>query len=53
MKAPGIDYYRGVKELFAELYQKYKLEPAACRGLNVCIERDIWKYSQNKKEIGL
>ena len=49
MKAPGVDYYRRVKELFAELYQKYNLEPAACCGLNVCIERDIWKFSQNRR----
>ncbi len=46
MKAPDVEYYRRVKELFAELYDKYDLEPAACCGLNVCIERDIWKYSQ-------
>jgi hypothetical protein len=45
MKAPGIDYYKRVKELFAELYVKYGLEPTASRGLNVCIERDIWNYA--------
>ena len=45
MKAPDIAYYRRVKELFAELYAKYRLKPAACCGLNVCIERDIWNYS--------
>lgn len=46
MRAPDLDFYRKVKELFAELYQTYKLEPAGCCGLNVCMERDIWKYSQ-------
>ncbi|MEL7610224.1 MAG: radical SAM protein [Bacillota bacterium] len=45
MSAPGIEYYRRVKELFAGLYQKYGLEPAQCCGLNVCMERDIWRYS--------
>jgi hypothetical protein len=42
MKTPGIDYYRRVKELFAELYATYGLKPVESRGLNVCIERDIW-----------
>ena len=49
MKAPGLDYYKRVKDLFAELYQKYGLEPAASCGLNVCIERDIWNYSCSAK----
>ncbi len=45
MQTPGIEYYKKVKNLFAELYQKYNLEPSRCRGLNVCIERDIWNYA--------
>ena len=45
MKAPDLFYYQRVKELFADLYQKYKLEPVENCGLNVCIERDIWNYS--------
>jgi hypothetical protein len=45
MKAPDIDYYRRVKELFAELYVRYGVEPTVSRGLNVCIERDIWNYA--------
>ena len=45
MQAPDIDYYRRVKELFAELYTKYKLEPVDSNGLNVCIEREIWNYA--------
>jgi len=45
MQAPEVDYYRRVKELFAELYVKHGLEPAPCRGLNVCIERDIWRWA--------
>lgn len=47
MQAPGVDFYRAVKELFAELYQKYNLEPAGCCGLNVCMERDIWRFSNH------
>ncbi|MGI6571532.1 MAG: radical SAM protein [Caldicoprobacterales bacterium] len=46
MQAPGVEYYQKVKDLFAELYQKYNLEPSGARGLNVCIERDIWNYSR-------
>lgn len=49
MKAPDIEYYRKVKELFAEIYCKYNLEPAKCSGLNVCIERDIWNYSKGRR----
>jgi hypothetical protein len=45
MTAPNIDFYRQVKELFAELYLKYNLEPTPCKGLNVCIERDIWNFA--------
>lgn len=45
MQTPDIEYYIKVKELFADLYQKYNLEPSVCQGLNVCIERDIWNYS--------
>jgi len=45
MKAPDVGYYRRVKEYFADLYMRYGLEPTASRGLNVCIERDIWNYA--------
>ena len=47
MKTPGIEEYRRVKELFAELYSKYGLVPPSSRGLNVCIERDIYQFSQS------
>jgi hypothetical protein len=46
MKAPNVDYYRRVKELFAELYTKYNLAPPPSRGLNVCIESDIRRYAE-------
>ena len=45
MKAPAVDYYKRVKDFFAELYTKHGLEPTDSRGLNVCIERDIWNYA--------
>ena len=48
MNTPDVSYYKRVKDLFAELYQKYNLEPSKSCGLNVCIERDIWNYSQLK-----
>ncbi|MDR2360395.1 MAG: hypothetical protein LBD85_03815 [Oscillospiraceae bacterium] len=43
MSAPELDYYRRVIDLFGELYERYNLEPAGCCGLNVCMEKDIWK----------
>ncbi|MDR0904700.1 MAG: hypothetical protein LBN00_00770, partial [Oscillospiraceae bacterium] len=43
MKAPERDYYRRVIDLFGELYARYGLEPAGVCGLNVCVERDIWR----------
>ncbi len=51
MKPPELDYYRKVKEIFADLYMKYDLEPAGCCGLNVCIEKDIWRFAQGKKKL--
>ncbi|GAB6010919.1 radical SAM protein [Viscerimonas tarda] len=46
MKAPSLDYFRRVKEMFAELYSKYELSPAGGCGLNVCVEKDIYNYSK-------
>lgn len=45
MKGADLEYFRKVKELLGELYLKYGLEPAGCCGLNVCIERDIWRQA--------
>ena len=45
MKPPELDYFREVKELLAELYVKYSLEPAGGCGLNVCVERDIYRWA--------
>ncbi|GHU78460.1 hypothetical protein FACS1894145_0430 [Bacteroidia bacterium] len=46
MAAPGLDYFRRVKEMLAELYNKYELIPPGGCGLNVCIEKDIYTYSK-------
>lgn len=45
MRPPELDYYRRAKEMLAELYMKYHLEPAGCCGLNVCVERDIYRWA--------
>lgn len=46
MTAPDADYFRAVKEMLAELYIQYELEPAGGCGLNVCVERDIWRWAK-------
>ena len=43
MKPASLEYFRKTKDMLAELYLKYDLEPAGCCGLNVCVERDIWR----------
>ena len=45
MRPPELDYYRRAKEMLAQLYVKYNLEPAGCCGLNVCVERDIYRWA--------
>jgi hypothetical protein len=45
MQAPGLDYYRRIREGFAGLYKKFKLEPPGGTGLNVCMCRDIYLSS--------
>jgi hypothetical protein len=45
--APSLDYFRRVKEMLAKLYCKYDLIPPGGCGLNVCIEHDIYEYSQH------
>ena len=48
MRPPELDYYRRVKEMLAQLYVKYNLEPAGGCGLNVCVERDIYRWATGK-----
>ncbi|MDR0575115.1 MAG: hypothetical protein LBG96_14035 [Tannerella sp.] len=45
MAAPDIDYFRRVKDLLAGLYVRHNLSPAGGCGLNVCIEKDIFRYA--------
>ncbi len=45
MKAPELDYYIAVTEIFSNAYKKYNIEPERCCGLNVCSERDIWRLA--------
>ncbi len=45
MKAPELDYYIAVTEIFSNAYKKYSIEPERCCGLNVCSERDIWRLA--------
>ena len=47
MKAPDLDYFRRVKEMLAELYNKYELTPAGGCGLNVCVEKDVYVYANS------
>ncbi|HRT81652.1 MAG TPA: radical SAM protein [Oscillospiraceae bacterium] len=49
MTPPGLDYFRAVKEMLAELYLKYGLEPPGACGLNVCVERDIYSWATKTK----
>jgi uncharacterized Fe-S cluster-containing radical SAM superfamily protein len=51
MSAPELDYYRRVIDLFSELYDRYRLEPAGCCGLNVCMEKDIWSLNNTGNNI--
>jgi len=48
MKPPELEYYRRVKEFFGELYEKFALEPAGGCGLNVCVERDIRRWTRER-----
>ena len=45
MRPASLDYFRKTKDMLAELYLKYGLEPAGCCGLNVCVERDVWRQA--------
>jgi len=43
-QAPGLDYYRKVKEGLADIYVKYGIEPPGGIGFNVCLCRDTWNH---------
>ena len=42
--APGLDYYRQVRDRIAELYVRYDIEPPGGAGFNVCLCRDTWNH---------
>ena len=43
-KAPGLDYYRQVRDRIAELYVRYDIQPPGGTGFNVCLCRDTWNH---------
>jgi len=43
-KAPGLDYYRHVRDGIAEIFYKYKIHPPGGTGFNVCLCRDAWNH---------
>jgi hypothetical protein len=45
-EAPGLDYYRKIRNGIAEIFGKYKIEPPGGFGFNVCICRDIRNNSK-------
>lgn len=46
MQAPGLRFYRQVKNGLAGIYAKYGIEPPGGKGLNVCMCRDSWLHRQ-------
>ncbi len=47
MQAPPLEFYRAIKNGFAEIYRKYRLVPPGGCGLNVCFCRDIYLNTAN------
>jgi hypothetical protein len=45
-KAPGLDFYRRLKENLADIYIKYNCEPPGNEGFNVCLCRDVWNHRE-------
>lgn len=43
-QAPGLEYYRKIKEGLADIYVRYDIEPPGGLGLNVCLCRDAWNH---------
>jgi hypothetical protein len=43
-RAPGLEYYRRVKEGLADMYEKYGIKPPGGAGFNVDIDKDIWNH---------
>jgi len=47
-EAPGLPYYRQVRDGLAEIYERHQCEPPGSTGFNVCLCRDTWN---NRNEI--
>jgi hypothetical protein len=43
-KAPGLEYYRRVRDGIAEIFYKYNIQPPGGTGFNVCLCRDAWNH---------
>jgi len=43
-RAPGLSYYRQIRDGLAMIYDKYECEPPGRIGFNVCLCRDAWKH---------
>ncbi len=43
-EAPGLDYYRRVRDRVSDLYEKYDIEPPGGAGFHVCLCRDLWNH---------
>lgn len=44
IEAPGLRYYRQLRDGLAEIYEKYECEPPGRVGFNVCLCRDAWNH---------
>jgi hypothetical protein len=44
-RPPGLDYYRRVRDGFARLYDRYRLQPpGVTAGAHVSMCRDVWEH---------
>lgn len=43
-QAPGLSYYRQLRDGLAMIYDKYECEPPGRIGFNVCLCRDAWNH---------
>lgn len=51
-RAPGLDYYRKVKEGLMQINCRYGVEPPGEKGFNVCLCRDAWNHRSEKYDLG-
>jgi hypothetical protein len=43
MRGPELSYYQAFKTGLARIYDQYDIVPPGARGLNVCVDRDIYR----------